>query len=355
MHATTLAIDLAKDVFELAFADSHHQVIERKRLRRAAFARCLDAKPPLRIVMEACSSAHYWGRRFERAGHQVRLIPARDVRPYVRRNKTDRTDVAGLLEADRCAQIDSVPIKTPELQSVQALHRIREHCKSQCVASINLVRGVLREFGIVIALGANKVRPAVLAALEDAENELSMALREHIHQQLQHIQRLQQQMQHIEQQLQQFAKEDAACKRYLGVPGIGLITATALRSSVGDLQRFKSGRHLSAYLGLVPKEYSSGNQRHLGRISKRGDRYLRMLIIHGARAALCAAMVQQRNRKALDRMQRWTIDLQQRSGYNKAAVALANKMICRLWAMEHHGKAFDREHISTLSHAMVSH
>ena len=162
MHATTVAIDLAKDVFELAYADADHRIVARKRLSRRAFARVLDNQGPLRVVMEACGSAHYWARRFASQGHTLRLLPARDVRPYVRRNKTDRTDAAGLLEADRCAQIDAVPIKSPEQQGVQALHRIREQWKAQRTATINLMRGVLREFGVVIPLGAAKVRPAVL-------------------------------------------------------------------------------------------------------------------------------------------------------------------------------------------------
>lgn len=145
MHATTVAIDLAKEVFELAFADASGQVLERKRLSRKVFSRVLDNQGPLRVLMEACGSAHYCGRRFAAQGHAVKLIPARDVRPYVRRNKTDRTDVAGMLEADRCADITAVPLKTPEQQGIQALHRIREQLKHDRTAALNLVRGVLRE------------------------------------------------------------------------------------------------------------------------------------------------------------------------------------------------------------------
>jgi len=147
MHASTVAIDLAKDVFELAFADAQGRVIERKRLSRKAFMRSLDQRTALRVLMEACGGAHYWARRFQHQGHTVRLIPARDVRPYVRGNKTDRNDVAGMLEADRCAGIAEVPVKTPEQQGIQALHRLREHLKAERTATLNLLRGVLREFG----------------------------------------------------------------------------------------------------------------------------------------------------------------------------------------------------------------
>ena len=171
MHATpesaqiaTVAIDLAKDVFELASADAQWHLVERQRLTRRAFAKAFDNVPPRRIVMEACGTAHYWGRRFQRSGHTVKLLPAHAVRPYVHGNKTDRTDAAGLLEADRCGAIRAVPVKTPEQQGIQGLHRVREFHKAQRTAAINLIRGLLREFGIVIPVGSAKVRAAVLAA-----------------------------------------------------------------------------------------------------------------------------------------------------------------------------------------------
>ena len=346
MHATTVAIDLAKEVFELAFADASGRVLERKRLSRKAFSRVLDNRGPMRVLMEACGSAHYWGRRLAAQGHAVKLIPARDVRPYVRRNKTDRTDVAGMLEADRCADIAPVPLKTPEQQGIQALHRIREQLKRERTAALNLVRGVLREFGVVIPMGAARVRAAVLAALEDGDNDLPMALRHTLAEQLERIACLERDMAAIEERLQEFARRDAATQRYQQVPGIGLMTATAMRASVGDLGRFRSGRHLSAWLGLVPREHSSGTHRRLGRITRRGDTYLRTLLIHGARAVLQAARMKQRRGQALDPLQAWALNLQQRQGHNKAAVALANKLARRLWAIEHHGARFDAHHVS---------
>jgi transposase len=346
MHATTVAIDLAKEIFELAFADADHHIVQRKRLSRRTFGRVLENHAPVRVVMEACSSAHYWARRFVRQGHSVRLLPARDVRPYVRRNKTDRTDAAGLLEADRCAQIDAVPIKSPEHQGVQALHRIREQLKAQRTATLNLVRGVLREFGIVIALGAAKVRPAVLAALEDGNNELPMPLRHTLAEMLEHVANLTHSMSAIEQRLKVIAQDDPVAQRYQQVPGIGVLTATALHASAGALDRFHSGRHFAAWLGLTPREHSSGAQRRLGRISKRGDGYLRLLLIHGARAALRAAHVRVHRQQPLTRLQTWALTTQQRIGHNKAAVALANKTARRLWAMEHHHTVFNPDHVS---------
>ena len=353
MHATpnnvaisTVAIDLAQDVFELAFADAGARIVERRRLNRTAFARVLDNRPPLRVVMEACGSAHYWARRFARLGHAVELLPAHDVRPYVRRNKTDRTDAAGLLEAARCASIRRVPVKTPEQQGIQGLHRVREFHKAQRTASINLVRGLLREFGIVLPPGAGKVRAAVLAALEDADNELPMSLRDALRALLEAITTAEQDMLAIEVHLQAFLDRDLRSQRLQRAGGIGLITATALSASVGEFDRFPSGRHFASSLGLTPREHSSGNTRRLGRVTKRGDVYLRMLLIHGARAVLRSAKVAAKKKQPLDRTRTWALALCERIGHNKAAVALANKQARRLWAAEHHRQSFDPDHVS---------
>ena len=349
MNATTVAIDLAKDVFELAFADSGFRVVERKRVHRAALAGMFENRVPLHIVMEACGSAHYWARRFERLGHRVTLLPAHDVRPYVRRNKTDRTDAAGMLEALRCAQVHPVPIKTPAQQGVQALHRIREQMKAGRTATINLVRGLLREFGITIAAGASKVKPAVEAALEDGDNELPMHLRAALAGQLQVIAAAEQAIAAIDAELQRFAADDVRSQRHQQAGGVGLITATALSASVGPLDRFKSARHFASWLGIAPREHSSGSTRRLGRISKQGDVYLRMLMTHGARSLLNSARRARSKGQTLDRLRQWAVDLADRVGMNKATIALANKLARRLWAAEHHGTDFDPDHVSVRS------
>lgn len=346
MHATTVAIDLAKEVFELAFADPSGRILERKRLTRRAFCRVMDNRPPMTMVMEACGSAHYWARRFQGQGHQVRLLPARDVRPYVRRNKADRADAAGLLEAARCGQIDAVPVKSPRQQGWQALHRVRERLKAQRTATINLVRGVLREYGVALPAGTSRLAPGVMAALEDGDNELPMPLRAALADLLARIVSLQQGMAAIEAQLVSEAEQDVAVQRYQGVPGVGPLTATALRAGAGELSRFRSGRHLAAWLGLVPREHSSGNQRRLGSITKRGDAYLRTLLIHGGRAVLRAAWMRRRAGHELEPLQTWALEVQQRQGHNKAAVAVANKIARRLWAIDRHGVTFDPHHIS---------
>ncbi|MEO5559840.1 MAG: IS110 family transposase, partial [Dokdonella sp.] len=204
---TTVAIDLAKDVFELAFADADARIIERSRLSRSALAKALANRAPLRVIMEACGSAHGWARHFQPIGHDVELLPAHAVRPYVH-GKTDRTDTAGLLEAARCASIRRAPIKTPDKQGIQGLHRVREFHKAQRTAAINVLRGLLREFGVVILIGSAKVRPAVLAALEDADNDLPMALRETLNGVLATIAACEREMQAIENRLQAFAERD---------------------------------------------------------------------------------------------------------------------------------------------------
>lgn len=357
MHATpdstriaTVAIDLAKDVFELAFADAQGHLVERRRLSRSAFAKAFDNVPPRRLVMEACGTAHHWARRFQRGGHAVTLLPAHAMRPYVRGNKTDRNDAAGLLEADRCGAICPVPVKTPEQQGIQGLHRVREFHKAQRTAAINLVRGLLREFGIVIALGSTRVRPAVLAALEDGDNELPMSLRETLHAMLETIAASEREMAQIEERLQAFARTDPRSQRLQRAGGIGLLTATALSASVGQFDRFASGRHFASYLGLTPREHSSGKLRRLGRVTKRGDVYLRTLLIHGARAVLRSAVLARKKQQPLDRTRQWALALAERIGHNKAAVALANKTARRLWAAEHHRTSFDPDHVSVWSH-----
>lgn len=344
--ATTVAVDLAKDVFELAYADAQGCIVERRRLGRAAFAHVFDNHTPLRIVMEACGSAHHWARRFQRRGHAVTLLPAHDVRPYVHRTKTDRADAAGLLEAQRCGAIRPVPVKTPQQQGIQGLHRVREFHKAQRTAAINLLRGLLREFGVVVPIGATKIRPAVLTALEDAEHELPMTLRPALAALLDAVAQAEDRMRAIEDQLAAFAAEDLRSQRLQRAGGVGLLTATALSASVGDFGRFPSGRHFASSLGLTPREHSSGTRRRLGRVTKRGDVYLRMLLIHGARAVLRSAKVARQRQQPLDRTRAWALALAERVGHNKAAVALANKTARRLWAAEHHRTSFDPDHVS---------
>jgi len=346
MNATTVAIDLAKDVLELGFEDAKGRIIDRKRLRRSAFDKALVNVPPLTVVMEACGCSHYWGRRFERLGHRVVLLPAQHCKPFVCGNKTDRSDVTGLLTAYRLGGITPVPLKTEEQQGVQALHRLREHHKHQRTASINALRGLLREFGVAIPVGAAKVRPAVLAALEDGANGIPMALRQRLAEVLDEVPAHTGSMQRIECDLAEFTRRDVRSQRYQAATGVGLTTATALSASHGDLDRLPSGRHFASSLDLTPKGLSSGSTRRLGKLTRRGDIYLRTLLIHGGRCLLQRAAISRRNGQPLDRQSAWALTLADRIGQNRAACALANKLAHRLWAAEHHRVAFDPSHVS---------
>jgi transposase len=279
--------------------------------------------------MEACGTASFWGRRFEAMGHEVVLLPPSQVRPYVPRNKTDSADAKALLEAHRNEAIRPVPIKSVGQQTLAALHRFRSGWVAERTARINTPRGVLREQGIVIPLGAPRVAPAVSALIEDADSEVPDGLRHTLWEACQEIQELQRRIRDAEKQLEALAKQFPAYERLRTIPGVGLLTATALLAFVGDVRRFTTGRHFASYLGLTPNEYSSGLTRRLGGISKRGDCYLRMLLVHGARSVLFAS----RRRENPERLRVWAMELKERTGFNKAAVALANKIARIIWAV----------------------
>jgi transposase len=341
MNATTVGVDLAKNVFEVAVADERYRVIQRKRLSRARFQQWIGQQETSVWVLEACGSAHHWGRRLQELGHEVRLLPAQYVRAYVKRNKTDRADAAALIEASRCADLCPVPVKTVEQQCLQQVHRLREQYKSTRNGRINLLRGYLREYGIVIPQGVGRGIAAMREALAIADNGLPDVMRPWVCEVLEEIEQLKQRMQRIEGQLQEHAREDELVQRWLEVPGVGVLGASALRAQVGDFQRFRSGRHFASYLGLVAREHSSGERRRLGRMSKRGDVYLRTLLIHGARSALTAAKRAQKAGRPLDALRRWALATERRIGTNKATVALANKLARTLWAMAKYGRRFD--------------
>lgn len=341
MNATTVAVDLAKHRFELALADEHWRILERRRLTRAAFGRFFANRPACHIVMEACGSSHHWARTLSAQGHEVRLLPAQYVRAYVRRNKTDAADAGALLEAARSSEIRPVPVKSIEQQSIQQLHRLRAQWMGTRTARINLLRGWLREFGLVIPTGAQRGIAAVRHALSASESSLPHALRALMFELLSEIAELERRVRDTERQLRTLTREDPIVQLLLQIPGIGLLTATALRAAIVDIQRFPSGRHLASWLGLTAREYSSGERRRLGRISKRGDAYLRTLLIHGARAVLNASLAAARCGRALDHLRAWAIGIESRCGYNKATVALANKLARIVWASWKYERPFN--------------
>ena len=347
MNATTVAVDLAKTVFELAIADEQGRLVDRKRLSREGFARFFANRPPCRIVMEACATAHHWARTFQAQGHEVKLLPPQHVRPYVRRNKTDRADAAALLEADRCGDLLPVPVKTVEQQGLQGLHRVRSAWMATRTDRIDTTRGLLREFGLDLPPGPAAVLTRAPTWLADPESLIPLPLRSALTELIAEIRTLDTRITAIEQQLREQAKLRPEVQRLMTVPGIGLFIATALMAAVGGMTAFRDGRHLAAWLGLTPRESSSGQRRCLGGISKRGDRYLRMLFIHGARSALLAAMTQDRTgKKPLTRLRRWAVDLAARVGHNKAACALANKLARIAFAVVRQGRTFNGDFVS---------
>lgn len=325
----TIAVDLAKSVFEIAVSSRPGRVCERHRLSRAKFLEFFAAHRPATVLMEACGSAHHWARQIRGLGHHVLLLPPHRTRPYVTGNKTDRSDAKGLLEAHRNEQIQAVPVKSIDQQALSALHRLRSAWLAARTARINTVRGLLREFGIVIPMGSKRVVPRVQELLEDAESGLPNSIRPALNEARSEILELERRMRSVEQELRALARQLPMVSKLCSIPGIGLITSTALFAFVGDVGRFPSARHFASYLGLTPREHSSGLRRRLGGISKRGDGYLRMLLTHGARAVLWRAKA----RKEPDRLRAWVLDLEQRRGHNKAAIGLANKLARIVWAV----------------------
>jgi transposase len=257
------------------------------------------------------------------------------VRPYVRRNKTDRTDTKGMLEAHRNEEIHPVPIKSVAQQTLASLHRLRSGWLAERTARINTLRGLLREFGILIPLGAHHAVPSAWAQLENAESEIPDPLRPALAELCSEIRELERRIKMIEHQLAALAAQTPTVAQLMTIPGIGLLIATALVAFVGDIRRFPSARHFASYLGLTPRENPSGLRRRLGAISKRGDVYLRTLLIHGARSVLHAA-----KRKTPDRLRSWALARETARGHNKAATALANKLARIVWAVWKHYRFF---------------
>jgi transposase len=332
---------LAKSIFEIAAADADWRIVQRNRLPRAKFFGYFVQLSPCQVVMEACGSAHYWARRISALGHSVRLLPAHYVKPYVKRNKTDRADAAALIEAARCAGIHEVPVKTVEAQQIQSLHRLRGQWMSTRQRYVNTLRGVLREFGFAIPLGVNVAKDRIGTALADLESEVPQALRATLSEMLQEIRLLEQKILGVEHQLNALTRTDVRVQQLRQIPGIGPLTSTALRAIVGDIQRFPSGRHFASWLGLTPSERSSAERRRLGKISKQGDVYLRTLLVHGARSALLAAHRTERAGHSLDRLRQWALDCERQRGHNKATVALANRLARIVWATWKHQRSFN--------------
>lgn len=336
MNTTHIAIDLAKSVFQIAVSHTPGRVAEEHRLSRNRLRKFFLHRPPGHVLMEACGSAHHWGRELQTLGHQVSLLPPSHVARYRQGNKTDRADAKALLEAARNEDIVPVPVKSLDQQAITALHRLRSGYLTSRTARINAVRGLLSEFGILIPKGARTFLAHAHRALDD--DTLPAYLHHALIQALHEVQELEAKADELKGQLQQLGEQIPTVQYLLTVPGIGSLSATALLATVGDIHRFPSGRSLANYLGLTPRESSSGPYRRLGRISKRGDPYTRMLLVHGARSALLAA---HRVREP-DQLQAWAIRTAQARGHNVATVALANRIVRIAWRVWRDQRPFQR-------------
>lgn len=334
MAIVTLGIDLAKNVFALHGVDATGKaVLVRPSVPRGKLLEVVASLPPCLIGMEACSGAHHWARLFQAHGHTVRLIAPKLVVPYRlsgKRGKNDAADAAAICEAVTRPSMRFVPPKSLQQQSELMVHRARQGFVAQRTATINRLRGLLSEFGIVLPLKAATVRREALLRLEDLPGWANTVIGDL----LSEVHHLDERVAQYDRHIEHIAKESTAARRLMQLPGVGPTTASALVAMVGNGHEFKSGRQLSAWLGLVPGQYSSGGKQRLGRITKAGDPYLRMLLILGARSVLQTATTK------ADSVSRWAVQLAARVGYWKAVVAIAAKNARMCWAVVRRGESF---------------
>jgi transposase len=322
-----LGIDIAKRVFHAVGMDNTGKIMYRKRLSRHDLMPCIAKLLPVRIVLEACGSAHYWARRFRAHGHEVKLMAPQFVKPYVKSNKNDSRNAEAIAEAVTRPTMRFVPIKDVAQQDIQALHRVRERLMGERTARVNEVHGLLHEYGIVIPKGVAKFHQAVVGKLEAEKDKLTPLSQEMFWKLVDEFAPLEQQLAYYQEKLEALATTHPECQRLMTIPGIGPLSATALVAAISDASAFKNGRQCAAWLGLVPRQHSTGGKERLLGISKRGDNSLRKLLIHGARATLRWV-----GRKP-DRRSQWIRQLVERRGKNRTAVAVANKNARIVWAL----------------------
>jgi transposase len=342
MKLNGIGIDLAKSVFQLHGVDDQGKVVLKKRLSRKQWlsALCEAAEPGCEVGMEACGGAHHWARELQARGYVVKVIAPQFVTPYVKSNKNDANDAEAICEAMSRPNMRFVKPKTVAQQDVQAVHRIREELKGHRTAKANQIRGLVTEYGIVAPVGLAALRSAIPRWLEDAENGLSVLFRSLLQGLRADLSRFDERMGEMDAEVARIAKNDPMAQRLQQLRGVGPLIATALIASVGNGEQFSRGRQMAASLGLTPKQHSSGGKERLLGISKRGDRYLRSILIHGARSTVAQA----KNKE--DRLSRWVTELAQRRHVNVAAVALANKTVRMAWAMMRNGSNYDPDYVT---------
>ena len=324
---TTIGLDLAKNIFHAVCCNQYGKIIRKKMLKRSQVLAYFANLPQCLVGMEACASAHYWARELQLMGHEVKLIPPQYVKPFVRGNKNDYNDALAIAEAVTRPEMRFVSVKTTQQQDVQALHRLRERRIQDRTALSNQLRGLLAEYGLILPVGVNVLRRRLPELLEDAENNLSDFFRRLLAQSYQQLQQLDEHIESYTQEIKRYNRQNEACQRLQTIPGYGDIVASVFLSVVGNGEAYQRGRDVSASLGLVPRQHSSGGKDQLLGISKRGDRYLRGLLVHGARAVASRAAGKD------DRLSLWVTKLIAERGFNKAVVALANKLARIGWAV----------------------
>ena len=339
-----VGVDLAKLLIQVHAVDEAGRRVVARALKRDQFiAWCMQLPAGCLVAMEACSSAHHWARKLRALGLDARLIAANFVSPYRmegKSGKNDMTDAAAICEAASRPTMRFVAVKTCEQQGVMSLHRVREGLKEDRTACINRIRGVLAEFGLVFGKSPKVLRAVLADVIEDASNELSTTARLVVQRAFEQWREIDEHMRWCDSQVGQHVRNTPAAKRVAKIIGIGELGASALVASIGDFKQFKSGHQLGSWLGIVPSQNSSGGKTSLGRITKRGDEYLRTLLIQGAKAAVMSAD------KRKDPISLWLVQLTARVGWQKACVAMANKNARILWAVMTRDQGFDPSHVS---------
>lgn len=331
---TRVGLDLAKNVFEVHGVDEHGKPVLRKTLSRNKVLEYFAQLPPCMVGMEACASSHHWARALGNLGHTVRLMAPQFVRPYRKNEKNDRNDAEAICEAVSRPTMRFVPVKSVDQHAVLTVHRVRARLVSERTALVNQVRGLLAEYGIVVAQGVARLRRALPTILEDAANGLPTLARQVFAERAGRLTELEASIATYDQHLATLVHASPAAQRLCQLGGVGPITATAVVATIGDGKTFRNGRQFAAWLGLTPRQHSSGGKARLGRISKRGDVYLRTLLIHGTRAVLRVSARQS------DAKSQWAERLKARRGTNVAAVALAAKHARILWALLARGQDY---------------
>jgi transposase len=346
---TRVGVDLAKQVIQVHAVDGAGRCVVARALKREQFIPwCVQLPAGCVLAMEACSSAHHWARKLRGLGLDARLIAANFVTPYRMEGKTgknDAADAAAICEAASRPSMRFVPIKTCEQQGIMSLHRVREGLKEERTGCINRIRGLLSEFGLVFGKSPKRLRARLAEVIEDAANELSATARRVLERAFAHWRELDAHLRWCDQQVGHHVRANPAARRAAKIIGIGELGASALTAGVGDFTQFRCGAQLGAWLGIVPSQNSSGGKTKLGRITKRGDEYLRTLLIQGAKAAVMSAAARD------DPISCWLVQLTARVGWQKACVAMANKNARILWAVMTRGEGFDAKHVSEKPHA----